>query len=434
MDKIGSLNIIRAAATYFTDGDDVDRFSDSEDGDALTREQHEDVQQLCLTVQYLIPMPMPVAISSRSDAVRRQQEPFSEFTFKHNEINSYEKNALQRLQRRILSPLKNAQLPKQPTALPFSNNEFKTIKEKTVAVFDVKETKRGGNGERVKKGNQYFSEGISRMSQHFPEEINRMNRHVQEGINTASKPFPEEVSKMNQHFSEEVSKMNQHFPEGINTKSQHFPEEISKMNQHFLEEANGTNKPVLEKVESKSLHILRAAIPAHFGLRTEQKVAQTSPKTLIPKNDHRDVKKLGAAMENAELTLPFNMDAKNKESRVIFEPKNASNQARTSLRRLGISRQIQNEPTTIVRKEGDKTTRTDLVYNFKSWGDKHAVHISRQPDQSTTHLLLQPTSSLVEQRLHDHAYHRNETWAEGLRQDQEKDEKHWLWIEKDEEE
>jgi hypothetical protein len=50
-----------------------------------------------------------------------------------------------------------------------------------------------------------------------------------------------------------------------------------------------------------------------------------------------------------------------------------------------------------------RETQPGWVYRFRSWGEQHAVRISPQPGTAAQQLALQPSSSLVEQRLSGHA-------------------------------
>ena len=106
----------------------------------------------------------------------------------------------------------------------------------------------------------------------------------------------------------------------------------------------------------------------------------------------------------------------------------------SSLRRLFVAGQSQHEATTMFRKEGEKVPNSTLIYNFKAWGDQHAVRISHQPGYSHSQLMLQPSSNLVEQRLNDQVNSSGEAWVVQPHQDEQQEGRKPPWAETEEEE
>lgn len=398
MDKIGNITFIHALESHLVFLGVVDCSSELKYGDELTQDKQEDALQLCLTVQYLMPLQMPVAINAGRNVVHGQPVPVDEFTFKHHETSSCDNNVSQRPQGNILSRSMHSQSLTQTITSPLSTPQSSTVSGNTGAVFGASESEFRENEEAVKNRSQHFPDGISKTSRRFPVGIDRLNKYFLEGID----------------------RMSQHFPQAINSTS--IPEGI-----------DNTSNQLPKKVESESPHLLNGDTAVHHRFKSEQKVVLVTPKVTISENGHRDNKKPEVTIGNAELAQPLNMEAKDKENRIVFDSKNATNEGRTPPRRRFISPLIQNTPSATIKVEGEKPIHSDIVYRFKSWGDEHAVHISRQPNQRISQVLLQPTSDLVEQRLHDHVSNREGTWVVRSRQDEKGRGRHRLWLDGDEE-
>ncbi|WP_209216613.1 hypothetical protein [Glaciimonas immobilis] len=124
-------------------------------------------------------------------------------------------------------------------------------------------------------------------------------------------------------------------------------------------------------------------------------------------------------------------------SQFVPERLHHDSSGKTSLRRsLQQPMQVEADAKTIKIK-GDKAASGELIYNFKSWGQEHAVRISHQSglaEQQKSAVLFHPTSSLVEQRLNEQVTNKGPNWVVQSTQDEQREGSKQYWTVPDEEE
>ncbi len=119
-------------------------------------------------------------------------------------------------------------------------------------------------------------------------------------------------------------------------------------------------------------------------------------------------------IESADHSFQDNLETKSDDKQMLHHQFMSNREASHPLGNTALSNMKNHESMKKTHAQFVPVdVKNELIYKFNSWGNKHSVRIDHQQFNADSRILLQPSSNLVEKRLHENVnvFNDNPNWV-----------------------